>query len=195
VGENAAAPETARQKDATYVEYRLSWALTNLKRDGLLENPRWSVWRLSGPVPQRAAELEQRISPERLAELGAMPYRDYLRTPEWRQTRAAALERADRRCSLDRTHSDQLEVHHNAYDRLGAELPSDLVVLCQACHRLHHKANGRPRRKPADSPADKAAPTGSAHPSTAGQSEAERPLPVGRPAGRRSLLRRILAGA
>jgi hypothetical protein len=169
----AAAPETAQPKHATFVEYRVSWALTNLKHDGLVENPRRSVWRLIGVATERAVGPDQSISPERLAELGAMRYRDYLRTPEWRRTRAAALDRADHRCSLDREHPGQIEVHHNTYDRLGAELPSDLVVLCQACHRLHHEASGRPRRPPANSPAEKTALTDLARSSTAGHAEAK----------------------
>lgn len=191
----AAAPDTAQAKYATYVEYRLSWTLTNLKRDGLLENPRWSLWRLSGAAAQEPAESEYPINSERIAELRAMPYRDYLRTPEWCQTRAAALERAGHRCSLDHTHSDHLEVHHNTYDRLGAELPSDVVVLCQACHRVHHNAYGRPRRSPAPALTNEAAATRVAHPSDAGQSEAGRPAAVGSPVRTRSWLRRILAGA
>lgn len=75
-----------------------------------------------------------------------MPYKQYLRTPEWQRTRAGALERANYRCSLDATHSDGLDVHHNTYERLSAELETDVIVLCHSCHQLHHKENGRPRR-------------------------------------------------
>ena len=77
-----------------------------------------------------------------------MTYREYLRTPEWRVTRAAALERAGHSCSLDVTHTDALEVRHRTYERLGCELASDLVVLCHACHAVHHKQFGRPGRRP-----------------------------------------------
>ena len=143
----AAAPETARDKYELFVEYRLSWALSNLKREGLLENPRWSVWQLAGTAAKQPRPLvSDRPSLERLVELRAMSERQYLQTSEWRKTRAAALVRADHVCSLDRTHSQDLEVHHNTYERVGAELPEDLVVLCRSCHRLYHKHNGRPRR-------------------------------------------------
>jgi 5-methylcytosine-specific restriction endonuclease McrA len=67
-----------------------------------------------------------------------------LRSPEWRQTRAAALVRASYCRALDPNHTEDLEVHHRTYERRGAELASDLIVLCRPCHRLHHKANGRP---------------------------------------------------
>lgn len=94
-----------------------------------------------------ARPVAQAIDAERLAELRAMPYRQYLRTPEWKRTRAAALLRAGNACSLDVTHTENLEVHHRTYERLGAELMSDLTVLCHACHQLYHGENGRPRRK------------------------------------------------
>ncbi len=140
-------PEKVRDKYATFVDYRLSWALTNLKGEGLVENPRWSVWRLVEPGTAEAQPVSPEAVPtERLAELRAMPYPDCLRTREWRRTRARALERAGNRCILDRAHTAGLGVYHNNYERLGNELASDLAVLCRACHRLYHSANGRPRR-------------------------------------------------
>jgi restriction endonuclease Mrr len=143
----AAAPEAVADKFDGLVEHQLSWALTNLKRDGLVENPRWSVWRLAAVVLETPAPATDRApDPDRLAALRAMPYREYLRTPEWRRTRAAALVRAGSCCSLDVTHTDDLEVHHRTYERLGDELAADLVVLCRTCHRLHHAEHGRPRR-------------------------------------------------
>ena len=77
-----------------------------------------------------------------------MSYPVYLRTPEWRRARATALLAAGNCCSLDVTHTTELEVHHRTYERLGAELVSDLVVLCHPCHQLHHGTYGRPRRGP-----------------------------------------------
>lgn len=171
-GEFTARERRAPSPDPSYpgfVERQLSFTLSDLKRSGLVENPRRGVWRLAGaaldPAPAPLAPVEDEA---RLAELRAMPYREYLRTPEWRRARAAALERAGNACSLDVAHTGRLEVHHNTYERRGAELPGDLVVLCQACHRLHHAAHGRPRKGGARA---KAAP-------------ARRP----------SLLRRLLAG-
>lgn len=66
-------------------------------------------------------------------------YAAYLQTPRWRGTRNQALRRAlwkCERCSARRN----LQVHHKSYDRLGHELDSDLEVLCEGCHRGHHKA-------------------------------------------------------
>ena len=62
-----------------------------------------------------------------------MPYRQYLQTAHWRTTRNCALKRAHYRCSKCATKRD-LEVHHLSYARLGAELDSDLQVVCRGCH-------------------------------------------------------------
>lgn len=141
----APSPEKAVEQYPRLVDYYLSWALTNLKRDGLVENPKWSTWKLTGTALTATAKpVAEAVSAKRLAELRAMPYPLYLRTPEWRRTRAAALLRAGNCCSLDAKHIDGLEVHHNTYERLGAELTTDLVVLCHSCHQLHHKQYGRP---------------------------------------------------
>jgi hypothetical protein len=140
-------PAGSELKYASFVDHDLSWALTDLKRDGLVENPMRSVWRATAAAAAAPAKATgEAVGAERLAELRAMPYRNYLRTPEWRKTRAAALLRAGTSCSLDATHTDGLEVHHRTYGRVGAELASDLVVLCHHCHQLHHEEYGLARR-------------------------------------------------
>jgi rubredoxin len=74
----------------------------------------------------------------REAELRTMPYREYLRTEEWQERRRGALKRAGHRCQVcDR--SRQLHVHHRTYERRGAELARDLIVLCDECHALYHR--------------------------------------------------------
>jgi hypothetical protein len=179
----AAAPAPAAANYACLVEHQLSWALTNLKRDGLVENPSRGVWRLTGAAletPTRAASAA--VHSGRQRELEAMSYREYLRTPEWRRTRAAALERAGYCCALDVTHTEDLEVHHRTYERLGRELAIDLVVLCRPCHRLHHDVFGRPRRRPDSSPRSVAPPT-----PMAGAATGVPPSPR-----KRSLLHRLL---
>ncbi|HEY4099173.1 MAG TPA: hypothetical protein VGM33_26855 [Baekduia sp.] len=143
----AAPPEAARGKYERLVDHQLAWALTGLRRDGLVDNPSRGEWRLAGAATEPpATAVDEPLPEDRLAELRALPYREYLRTAEWRRARAAALLRAGHSCSLDVTHTEDLEVHHRTYERLGAELAADLVVLCRACHRLHHRELGRPRR-------------------------------------------------
>jgi hypothetical protein len=87
------------------------------------------------------------ITPERLAALRAMPYEDYLRTPEWRARRQEALKRAQYRCYLCNTNQSPLEVHHRTYERLGAEAPEDLYVLCDSCHQWYHRKPDAPTRR------------------------------------------------
>jgi hypothetical protein len=176
----AAPPPGGAHKYARLIDHQLSWALTDLRRDGLVENPARSVWKLAGAALEpAAAAVEAPPERDRVARLRAMPYRDYLRTPEWRRTRAAALHRAGHACSLDVTHASDLEVHHRTYERLGEELAGDLVVLCRDCHRIHHGPHGHPRR--AEPPP--AAPSSSTPPPVRGT----------RPKPKPSLLRRLLA--
>jgi len=77
------------------------------------------------------------VSLERLEALRAMPYDDYLQTPEWRRRRDRSLSLAGwtcTRCDAQRT----LRVHHRTYERRGQELDTDLEVLCQTCHEGLH---------------------------------------------------------
>lgn len=68
----------------------------------------------------------------------AVDYREYLASPEWQEKRAIALRRAGYRCQLCATHSRNLDVHHNTYERLGNEDQEDLFVLCRDCHQRFH---------------------------------------------------------
>jgi 5-methylcytosine-specific restriction endonuclease McrA len=73
--------------------------------------------------------------------LAAMPYRDYLRTPEWRAVRERALMRDGHRCRLCNA-PDNLNVHHRTYARRGDESLEDLTTLCRGCHEHFHGASG-----------------------------------------------------
>ncbi len=65
-------------------------------------------------------------------------YQAYLNSPGWRSTRNAALKRANYTCHRCGSRRD-LNVHHTTYERLGAEMSSDLEVLCFGCHNEHHR--------------------------------------------------------
>jgi hypothetical protein len=81
-------------------DHQLSWALTDLRRDGFLQNPARGLWAFAGAALESLEPAVQASAPAaRVRELQLMPYRDYLRTPEWRRTRGAALERALTRCN------------------------------------------------------------------------------------------------
>lgn len=143
----APAPPKAAQKFSRAIEQVLAWTLTDLKQDGLVANPAWSVWELTDRASVKPQPVAAPVLRTRLDELRALPYREYLRTPEWRETRGTALVRADHACALDATHTDRLEVHHRTYDRLGEERDDDVVVLCHECHQRHHEHVGRPGRR------------------------------------------------
>lgn len=75
---------------------------------------------------------------ERLLALQAMPYAEYLLTPEWQKKRMKALRFAQFRCQLCNS-PDSLNVHHRTYERRGNELLGDLITLCRDCHEIFHR--------------------------------------------------------
>lgn len=83
----------------------------------------------------RSARMAQE---QRLALLRALPYAEYLRTPEWLARRRQAVQRARFRCNVCNS-GGRLDVHHRTYERRGDERPSDLVVLCHDCHEMFHR--------------------------------------------------------
>jgi len=66
-----------------------------------------------------------------------MNYEEYLQTEHWQHQRKKALKFWDHRCMLCFS-NQSLIVHHRCYYRLWAELPTDVVVLCDQCHKRHH---------------------------------------------------------
>jgi len=62
----------------------------------------------------------------------------YLATEAWIERREAAKARCGWRCQLCGDTESPLHVHHNTYARLGAELETDLTVLCALCHHCFH---------------------------------------------------------
>lgn len=78
-------------------------------------------------------------------------YRRYLNSPQWRAKKTDRIRKAggcceftfteylpgqavEKRCTRTR----YLCVHHETYERLGAERDNDLAVLCWAHHMLEH---------------------------------------------------------
>lgn len=64
-------------------------------------------------------------------------YEDYVRSAAWRQRARDCKTRAGWRCEGCGSKND-LQAHHRTYARLGRERPSDLVCLCDGCHRAEH---------------------------------------------------------
>jgi 5-methylcytosine-specific restriction endonuclease McrA len=70
-------------------------------------------------------------------------YQGYIRSDIWRRKADAAKKRAGYRCQVCNRGAHevvQLEVHHRTYERLGAEEPGDLTVLCETCHDIFTRA-------------------------------------------------------
>ena len=135
------APQGARQAQRRPVDRELLLALDALRREGRVESLPGARWALAAaPVAAGAPAPVDPGADGRLAELRAMAYAEYLKTPEWLRIRAAALERAGDCCRLNEGHREHLDVHHRSLERLGAELDDDLVVLCRSCRVLYRHA-------------------------------------------------------
>lgn len=79
-----------------------------------------------------------KVAPHRAKQLAAMPYSDYLQTVEWQAKRRVLLRERGNQCERCPGLNRALHVHHKTYKRVGHELPEDLEVLCEQCHREEH---------------------------------------------------------
>lgn len=77
-------------------------------------------------------------------ELGYKTYQDFLKSKHW-ELKKTQVFATQKQCFVCKTGLD-LNVHHKTYSRLGDEKLTDLVILCQPCHKkVHefHKAHKR----------------------------------------------------
>jgi len=73
-------------------------------------------------------------------------YSKYLKSIHWKQFRKFILrERGSscEECGISNVWSyliygQPVNVHHKTYDNIGAEKPSDVLVLCRRCHEVQH---------------------------------------------------------
>jgi len=67
-----------------------------------------------------------------------MDYQAYITSSAWRNSpaRQAELKAAGYRCRICYRPGTEVElqVHHRTYERLGCELPGDLLCVCAECH-------------------------------------------------------------
>ena len=64
-------------------------------------------------------------------------YSEYLKTDHWNNIKATKKHEAGYRCQLC-SNDNKLHVHHNNYNNLFMEEMSDLIVLCESCHKKFH---------------------------------------------------------
>lgn len=76
-------------------------------------------------------------------QLKRLPYQEYLQTEHWQQKRKFALNRANNRCMICYSNG-LLNVHHRTYERIGEEMPSDVIALCEKCHGIFHDKLPKP---------------------------------------------------
>ena len=67
-------------------------------------------------------------------------YGEYLKSPEWREKRAACFKRDNYTCQ-DCKKVPALHAHHGTYERVGNENIDDLISLCEECHADRHFMN------------------------------------------------------
>lgn len=77
--------------------------------------------------------------------LKKLPYKEFLRTDYWRETRRQVLQDRGYRCEVCRKTygpgtAREVDVHHMTYGHRGEEFwaQEDLAVLCKKCHEEHH---------------------------------------------------------
>ncbi len=71
-------------------------------------------------------------------------YREYLRSPEWRELTSQVRRRCDGIC--ERCHRVEMcDTHHLTYERVYHERLEDLLGVCRSCHKY---LSGRSRYDP-----------------------------------------------
>lgn len=70
-------------------------------------------------------------------------YLTYIASPEWASRRLVYYQHHPRTCAACDVNYGLIHLHHKTYERLGSERDSDLVTLCDKCHRSVHEAQRR----------------------------------------------------
>lgn len=76
-------------------------------------------------------------------------YDDYLLTKHWRSKRKEIIaERSGvcQKCKI-KIPEGKMHVHHLTYERIGDELATDLMLLCEDCHNAIHR-RGKKKASP-----------------------------------------------
>lgn len=71
-------------------------------------------------------------------KLWKLRYKQYLKSDKWRQKRFLVLQRDGFKCVRCGS-KNRLQVHHKTYRNVFNEPLSDLITLCNRCHKKEHK--------------------------------------------------------
>jgi hypothetical protein len=83
-----------------------------------------------GPPETDPAPFKEAKAPE-------FNYRDYLKSPQWRQLRDKVVKRDGAICQGCLSARSE-HVHHMTYSHIGKEFAFQLVALCEPCHTRYH---------------------------------------------------------
>lgn len=67
--------------------------------------------------------------------IGYESYSTYLKSEHWKNFSDGMRFK---RCFCCDKSNNNHQIHHVSYDRLGEELPNDVITVCGACHILIH---------------------------------------------------------
>ena len=80
---------------------------------------------------------------------GIIKYNIYIQSKLWRDKKEYLLNKRGCKCevcgtvpkiSYDMYRMTIINIHHKTYERFGNELESDLIILCDKCHKkIHNK--------------------------------------------------------
>jgi 5-methylcytosine-specific restriction endonuclease McrA len=76
----------------------------------------------------------------RLNKLGYSNYSSYLSSDHWQNIRHLLILERGKTCQICLTIGSKLNAHHRTYERFGNELLSDLILICDDCHRRIHQS-------------------------------------------------------
>ena len=66
--------------------------------------------------------------------------KEYMNSEDWKSIREYVMKKYNGKCYCCK--EPATDVHHETYERLFQEIPSDLKPLCRACHKAHHDRAG-----------------------------------------------------
>lgn len=118
--------------------YQLNEHLDYLKKDYqipiLCENCKKGIDIITSDRWKKESEQREK----EINRLKNLPYSEYLQTQHWQELRLKHLKQSKYGCQLCNTKNTILHVHHRTYENLGNENYSDLITLCENCHKLFH---------------------------------------------------------
>lgn len=77
---------------------------------------------------RRQRDIHRKLSPKQR-------YAKYLNSEHWLSFRLAIIAQRGPACEVCGNNQERPSLHHLSYAHLGAELESDVVIVCDECHR------------------------------------------------------------